>query len=98
MHRAAWQATVHGVKEADNLVTKPPPPICSLYLWGFPGGSVSKESTYRAGDPGSIPGLGRSPGGGHGNPLHYSCQENPHGHRSLVGCSLWCRKELDMTE
>ena len=37
-------------------------------------------------DMGSIPGLGRSPGGGHGNPLQYSCLENPHGQRSLAGC------------
>ena len=66
-----------GKRGRHNLVTKPPPPICSLYLWGFPGGSVSKESTYRAGDAGSIPGLGRSPGGGHGNPLHYSCRRIP---------------------
>ena len=44
---------------------------------GFPGGSVSKESTCNAGDVSLIPGLGRSPGGGHGNPLHYSCLENP---------------------
>ena len=44
---------------------------------GFPGGSESKESACNAGDPGSIPGLGRSPGGGHGNPLQDSCLENP---------------------
>ena len=44
---------------------------------GFPGGSDSKESTCNAGDPGSIPGLGRSPGEGHGNLLHYACLENP---------------------
>ena len=43
---------------------------------GFPGGSDSKESACSAGDPGLIPGLGRSPGGGHGNPLQYSCLEN----------------------
>ena len=42
-----------------------------------------------------IPGLGRSPGGGHGNPLQYSCLENPHGQRSLVGCSPWGRKESE---
>ena len=47
---------------------------------------------------GSIPGLGRSPGGGHGNPLQYSCLENPHGQRSLTGCSPWGHKESDMTE
>ena len=52
---------------------------------GFPGGSDSKESTCNVGDLGSIPGLGRSPGRGHGNPLQYSFLENPHGHRSLVG-------------
>ena len=49
-------------------------------------------------DVGSIPGVGRSPGGGHGNPLHYSCLENPHGQRSLAGHSPWGHKELDMTE
>ena len=43
----------------------------------FPGSSDGKVSTYNAGDPGSIPGLGRSPGEGNGNPLHYSCLENP---------------------
>ena len=45
-----------------------------------------------------IPGLGRSPEGGHGNPLHYSCLENPHGKRSLVGYSTWDSKELKMTK
>ena len=42
-----------------------------------PGGSDSKVSAYNAGDPGSIPGLGRSPGEENGNPLQYSCLENP---------------------
>ena len=41
------------------------------------GGSEGKESARNAGDPGSIPGLGRSPGEGNGNPLQYSCLENP---------------------
>ena len=44
---------------------------------GFPGGPDSEESPCSAGDPGSIPGLGRSPGGGHGNPLQHSCLEKP---------------------
>ena len=44
---------------------------------GFSGGSVGKESTFSAGDAGLIPGLGRSPGGGRGNPLQDSCLENP---------------------
>ena len=61
-------------------------------------GSDSKESTCNAGDLGSIPGLGRSPGGGDDNPLHYSCLENPHGQRSLADYSSWGRKELDATE
>ena len=51
---------------------------------GFSGGSDGKESTYNMGDLGLIPGLGRYPGGGHGNPLQYSCPENPHGQRSLM--------------
>ena len=50
------------------------------------------------GDLGSIPGLGRSPREGNGNPLQYSCLENPHGQRSLAGCSQWGRKETDTTE
>ena len=43
----------------------------------FLGGSDGKESACNAGDPGLIPGLGRSPRGGYGNPLQYSCLENP---------------------
>ena len=65
---------------------------------GFPGGSDGEESTCNAGDLGSIPRLGRSPGGGHGNPLQYSCLENPHGQRSLAGYSPWGLKESDTTE
>ena len=44
---------------------------------GFPGGSVGKVFAYNAGDPGSIPGLGRSPRKGNGNPLQHSYLENP---------------------
>ena len=44
---------------------------------GFPGNSNGKESTCNGEDLGSVPGLGRSPGGGQGNPLQYSCLENP---------------------
>ena len=65
---------------------------------GFLGGSDSKESTCSAGDLGSIPGLGRSPGGGHGNALQYSCLENPHGQRSLVGYSPRGCKDSDKIE
>ena len=65
---------------------------------GSSGGADGKEFTCNAGDLGSIPELGRSPGGRHGNPLQYSCLKNPQGQRSLVGYSSWGRKESDMTE
>ena len=58
---------------------------------GFPDSSVGKESTCNVGDPGLIPGLGRSPGEGKGYPLQYSGLEN-----SMD--SPWGRKESDMTE
>ena len=64
----------------------------------FPGSSDGKESACNVGDMGLIPGLGRSPGGGHGNPLQYSCLENPHGQRRLIGFGPWGHKELDTTE
>ena len=65
---------------------------------GFPGGSDSKESACNAGHLGSIPGLGRSPGGGHGNQLQYSCLENPMTEELNRLYSSWSYKELDMTE
>ena len=65
---------------------------------GFPGGSDGEESACNEGDLGSIPGLGGSPGGAHGNPLWYFCLENPHGQRSLAGYSPQGHKELDTTE
>ena len=59
-----------------------------------------KNPPVNAGDTRDLdlPGSGRSPGGGHGNPLQYSCLENPHGQRSLAGYSPQGYKELDMTE
>ena len=65
---------------------------------GFPGGSDGKESVCSVRDLGLSPGLGRSPGEGNANPLQYSCLENPHGQRSLMGYSPWRHKESDMTE
>ena len=62
-----------------------------IVIAGFPGGPDCKESACNAGDPGSIPGSGRSPGEGNGNPLQYSCLESPMD-RS------WGRKELHMTK
>ena len=59
---------------------------------GFPGGSEGKAPARNAGDPGSIPGSGRSPGEGNGNPLQYSCLEN------TMDRGAWGRKESDTTE
>jgi hypothetical protein len=69
---------------------KPVPGGC---LVGFPGGSDGKESTCNVVDLSSIPGLGRSPGGGHDNPLQYSFWENP-----MAFYDPWDCKESDATE
>ena len=65
----AWQQFL---KESNNPVQALP----TTWL-NFPGGSDGKAFAYNAGDPGSIPGSGRSPGEGNGSPLQYSCLENP---------------------
>ena len=70
-------------------------------IWSSQVALVVKNLAANAGDirnPGSIPGLGRSPEEGLGNPLQYSWLENPHGQRSLTGYSPWGSKESDMTE
>ena len=67
-------------------------------LGGFPGDSAGKESACNEGYLSLIPGLRRSTGGGHGNPLHYYCLENPQGQRSPSSYSPWGHKELDTTE
>ena len=74
--------------------------VCVCVCMGFPCGSAGKESTCNSRDLGLIPGLGRSPGEEHGNPLQYSCLENPHGQRSLAGSKSppWGHKESDTTE
>ena len=90
--------------QADSLLSEPPgkPTVLSNIKWekmGFPGDTSGKECTCQCGrhrDTGSIPGLGRSPVGGHGNLLWYSCLENPHGQRSLMGHSPWgCKVSSD---
>ena len=91
------------IQDFKNIISKAQY-VSKGFLWsiffhqGFPGGLDSKKSTHNVGDLGWIPGLGRSHGGGHGNPLKYSCLKNPHGQRSLAGYSPWGHKELDMTE
>ena len=64
---------------------------------GFPGGSDSKESVCNVGDMGSIPGFGRSPGGGHGNPLQYSFLENLMD-RGICPAAAHGHKESNTTE
>ena len=89
MNKGAWQATAHGVTKSQTRLND----FTCKYL-GFAGGSDGKESACKAGDLGSVPGLGRSPGEGNGNPLQYSCLENP-----MDKGAWWApRKELDMTE
>ena len=66
--------------------------IDNCLLIGIYGCSDSKESAWNKGDPGLIPGLGRSPGEGNDHPLQYSCLENTHRQRSLVGYRLWWRR------
>ena len=61
------------------------------------GGSVVKDLPATAGDKGSIPGLGRSPGEGNRYLMQYSCLGKSHGQMSLVGYNSWGRKESDMT-
>ena len=64
------------------------------FYWGFPGGS----DACNVGDPGLIPGSGRSPGEENGNPPKYFCPDNSQGQRSLVGYGPWGHKESDTTE
>ena len=64
---------------------------------GFSGGSAGKEITCNAGNLGSIPGLGRSPGRGHGNPLQYSCLRNPIDREAWWDTVRGVAKELDTT-
>ena len=71
--------------------------IINKVALGFPGGSDSKASAYNVGDPGSIPGLGRS-SGRKWQPTPVLLPGKSHGLRSLVGYSLWGRKESDTTE
>ena len=91
------------MKESYTAQNSPPrPPHHSMQnkelsqqrkkIFTVPGGSAGKASVYNAGDPGSIPGSGRSPGEGNGNPLQFQ------GQRSLVGYSPRGCKESDTTE
>ena len=65
-----------GINKAPQDKESKRPLNTIMFYLGFPGGSDGKESAYNAGDLGSTPGSGRSPGEGNGNPLQYSCLEN----------------------
>ena len=65
---------------------------------GFPDGLAVKNPPADAGDEGSIPGLGRFPGEGNGNPLQYFCLGKSQGQWHLAGYSPWGHKESDKTE
>ena len=69
-----------------------------MHRWGFPGGSAGQESACMVGDPGSIPGLGRSPGEGNGNPLQYSYLENSMDEGAWWDTVRGVTKESDTTE
>ena len=77
IHRQEIPCHYHVQTRCETHLHKLPHLVQSLYIPGFPGGSEVKASACNAGDLGSIPGLGRSPGEGNGNPLQYSCLENP---------------------
>ena len=92
MDRGPWWATIHGVAKSQTQLNdqhyytthkyKSYETIFSNYIkapfvLGFPDGSVVKGSAINSGGAGSIPGLGRYPGEGNGNPLQYSCLGNP---------------------
>ena len=69
-----------------------------FYIMGFSGSSYGKDSARNAGDLGSLPRLGRSPGEGHGNPFQVFYPRELHGERNLMGYSPGTHKELDTTE
>ena len=89
MDRGAWWAIIHGTVHG---VAKELDTTC------FPGNSEYKASSSSAGDLGLIPGSGRSPREGNGNPLHIFLPGESHGRRSLVGYSPQGRKDSDKTE
>ena len=71
--------------------------LAFMMMVGFPGGSVAKNLPANAGDTGSTPGLGRSPGEGNDNPLWYSCPGNPMNRGAWWATVHGVAKEPDMT-
>ena len=90
--------TATGIKGTGPIFIFYTPPFIDATSWmGFPGGSDDKESACSAGEAGLIPGSRRSPGEGNGNPLQYSCLENPRDRGAWWATSMGC-KDSDMTE
>ena len=77
LHVGPWHQAKPGMPPPKIVVKQVKVIWVHLKRKGFPGGSDGIESACSTGDQGSIPGSGRSPGGGHGSPLQYSCLENP---------------------
>ena len=92
-HRRSPEIEQFWVNSPRNLMSKRTQ--CHL-LMGFPGGSDGKESACNVGDPGSVPGLGRSPGARNGNPLNCSYQENAMDRRTwLVGVHAFTKQRVE---
>ena len=79
MCKYCWQKCCNVLRKSANRSSKAMKVMkqARADYWGFPGVSDGKESACNAGDPGLIPGLGRSPGEGNGNPLQHPCLGNP---------------------
>ena len=77
MGRGAWWAAVHGVAKSQTRLKRLSSSSIKTSLGASLVAQTVKASACHEGDPGSIPGLGRSPGEGNGNPLQHSCLENP---------------------
>ena len=103
MYNAVYIIQFSSVSQSCRLFATPWTCVYFIYIyiyimWGFPGDSSGKESACNSGDPGSVPESGRSPGEGNGNPLQYSCLENPMNRGVWWATVHGIRKELDTTE
>ena len=98
--RKAWHAAIHGVANRRTRLGDWTTTTTTTTTGWQPNGLVGKESIYNAGDTGSIPDSGKSPGEGNGNPLQYSCLKKipSHGRRILTDYSPQGHKESDPTE
>ena len=96
MDGGAWQASAQGVTKSETQLKRLSTHGCQ-YLRCFPGGSAVKNPPANARDTSSIPGWGRYPGGGNGNPLQYSCLEIPMGRGAWQATVHGATEESDTT-